>query len=64
LHLDSNFEEIPDPKWEISKFYHSSQYGYIGDGFGRELGDLLHLGQFNLYLDPFFEEILNLDMKC
>jgi hypothetical protein len=30
----------------------------------RGLGDLLHLGWFNLYLDPFFEEILNPDTKC
>ena len=33
-------------------------------GIKRKLGDLLHLGWFNLYLDPFFEEILNLDTKC
>jgi hypothetical protein len=33
-------------------------------GIRRELDDLLHLGWFNLYLDPFVEEILNLDMKC
>jgi hypothetical protein len=30
----------------------------------RELGELLYLKWFNLCLDPFFEEILNLDTKC
>jgi len=33
-------------------------------GIRRKLSDLLHLGQFNLYLEPFLEEILNLDTKC
>ena len=39
LHLDLNFEEIPDPKREILKFYPSSKYGKIGDR--SRSGDLL-----------------------
>jgi hypothetical protein len=28
LHLDPNFQEIPDSEREIKKFHHNSQYGY------------------------------------
>ena len=28
LHLDPNFQEIPDSEREIKKFHHNSKYGY------------------------------------
>ena len=34
---------------------------YIHDS---RLGDFLYLEWFNLHLNPFFKEILNLNMKC
>ena len=39
-------------------------YTQNGDwGTRRGLGDLLQIGLFNLYLDSFFEEILNMDRE-
>jgi len=32
-------------------------------GTRRGLGDLLQIGLFNLYVDSFFEEILNMDRE-
>jgi hypothetical protein len=51
LHLDLNFEEIPDPEREIEILHRSKS------------GDLLQFGWFNLHLDLNFEEIPDLERE-
>jgi len=64
LHPGLFFEEILDLDTEMSILACSTCYTQNGDwGTRRGLGDMLQIGLFNLYLDSFFEEILNVDRE-
>ena len=64
MQLDLLFKEMMDLDTEMLILTCSTCYTQNGDwGTRRGLGDLLQIGLFNLHLDLFFEEILNLDRE-